>query len=115
MKNYTIIHRISLVLLTLLEGIGALVYLFKFDVVAELIGKLGFPSFIVVPLAIAKLLGLVALWSKGYPKIKEWAYAGFTFDFLLAIMAHLRVNDGEFYGALMALVILMVAYITKKK
>lgn len=41
---------------------------------------LGYPAYIVPFLGVAKALGVIAILVPGYPKIKEWAYAGLFFD-----------------------------------
>jgi hypothetical protein len=41
---------------------------------------LGYPVYIIPFLGIAKLLGVIAILIPGFPKIKEWAYAGLFFD-----------------------------------
>ena len=43
---------------------------------------LGYPVYIIAFLGIAKLLGAIALFIPGYPRMKEWAYAGLTFDLI---------------------------------
>ena len=43
---------------------------------------LGIPNYLTQFLGIAKLLGVAALLIPGFPRIKEWAYAGFAFDLL---------------------------------
>ena len=40
-----------------------------------------------------KLLGVVALLAPGFPRLKEWAYAGFTFTITGASIAHLASGD----------------------
>jgi hypothetical protein len=42
--------------------------------------KLGYPEYIIPFLGVAKLLGVIAILIPGYPRIKEWAYAGLFFD-----------------------------------
>jgi len=42
--------------------------------------QLGYPEYLNPFLGVAKLLGVIALLVPGFPRIKEWAYAGFTFD-----------------------------------
>jgi hypothetical protein len=44
------------------------------------ITALGFPTYIVPFLGAAKLLGIIAIMVPGFPRIKEWAYAGLFFD-----------------------------------
>ena len=41
---------------------------------------LGYPIYFIPFIGIAKLLGVVAILISGYPRIKEWAYAGLLFD-----------------------------------
>ena len=90
-------------------------YFMQNDQVREAFTNLGYPTFIIYPLAIAKLLGLVAIWTNKSKMLKEWAYAGFIFDFLLAISSHLNVNDGEHWGAVMALILVSVSYFYNRK
>ena len=41
---------------------------------------LGYPTYIIPFLGVAKLLGVIAILVPGFPGIKEWAYAGLLFD-----------------------------------
>ena len=41
---------------------------------------LGYPEYFVVFIGIAKVLGVIAILIPGYPRIKEWAYAGLFYD-----------------------------------
>lgn len=88
-------------------------YLFNHEMVADMFTRLGYPTYIIYPLALAKILGLVAIWTKKSQTLKEWAYAGFFFDFVLASSGHIMVNDGEWYAAFVALVLLLVSYNTQ--
>lgn len=62
-----------------------------------------------IPLAIAKILGLVAIWVNKSKLLRKWAYAGFFFNLLLAFVAHVAISDGEQWGALMAMVLLFLS------
>jgi len=42
--------------------------------------SLGLPMYIFKFLAVAKILGAIAILVPGYPRLKEWAYAGYFFD-----------------------------------
>ena len=110
-----VIYLISTGLLSALMLMSAGMYFFNNEMVAETFSKLGYPTYIIYPLAILKLLGLIAIWTKKSNTLKEWAYAGFFFDFCLALTAHLIVKDGEFVPALLALVLLLVSYVYEKK
>lgn len=116
MKNRDLtIYRIVTVIFTLLVLMGASQYFFNHEVVKGMFEQLKFPTYLIYPMGVAKVLGIVAIWANKSRLLKEWAYAGFVFNFLLAISAHLNVNDGEFYGALMALVFVIVSYVYDKK
>jgi hypothetical protein len=54
---------------------------------------LGYPSYFRVELAIAKLIGAVALIGPVPARIKEWAYAGFGITFISALIAHTAAGD----------------------
>ena len=69
-------------LLSLLMLFAAANYVFKHDLIADVFTKLGYPTYLIYPLAVAKVLGVVAILTKKSRALKEWAYAGFFFDFL---------------------------------
>jgi hypothetical protein len=54
---------------------------------------LGYPPYLLLFLGTAKTLGVVAVLVPGVPKIKEWAFAGLTFDVSGALYSHLSVGD----------------------
>ena len=62
--------------------------------VAEAFTQLGFPDYFRVELAWAKLLGIVLLLAPVSARLKEWAYAGFAFTLVSALIAHFAVGDG---------------------
>ncbi|MEX2232985.1 MAG: DoxX family protein [Cyclobacteriaceae bacterium] len=47
-----------------------------------LMTKLGYPQYIIPFLGVAKCLGAIAIVVPGFPRLKEWAYAGLFFDLL---------------------------------
>ena len=114
MKIYKIAYYISTVLLTLLMLFSASMYLFNYEFAASAFKHLGYPVYIIYPLAIAKLLGLLAIWSNMSKSLKEWAYAGFCYDFILAWSAHYLAGDGAFGFALPAIIILLISYVSYK-
>jgi hypothetical protein len=110
-KRNKIIYWIVTGLLTVLMLMSAVMYFMNYEMVSATFLKLGFPTFVIYPLAIAKILGLIAILSKKSKLLKEWAYAGFFFDFVLAFFAHIVAKDGEFAPALIAIVLLIVSRI----
>lgn len=56
--------------------------------------NLGYPGYFMTILGVSKLLGVAAILSiQGWSRIKEWAYAGFTFEVLGAFLSHLTIGD----------------------
>src|SRR5215475_14935174 len=74
----------------------------------------GYPQQLRIILGIAKPLGAIALVVPGLAKLKEWAYAGFTFAWISAFVAHYLAKDGPAaYMPLILLVLLFVSYATR--
>ncbi|GAB3792360.1 DoxX family protein [Spirosoma humi] len=44
--------------------------------------EIGYPTYLIPFLGVAKLLGVIAILVPGFPRLKEWAYAGLCFDLL---------------------------------
>jgi uncharacterized membrane protein YphA (DoxX/SURF4 family) len=59
----------------------------------EIFKWLGFPLYMLPFIGVAKLLGVIALLIPGFPRIKEWAYAGLFFDLTGAVYAALSSGD----------------------
>lgn len=54
---------------------------------------LGYPSYLLPFLGVAKFLGVIAIVSPVANRLKEWVYAGFVFDLTGALYSHLNVGD----------------------
>jgi len=57
---------------------------------------LGYPVYFIPFIGVAKILGVLAIIIPGYPKIKEWAYAGLMFD--LAGASYSIIASGAPFG-----------------
>lgn len=55
--------------------------------------KLRFPSWFGQYLGAWKLAGVAVVLAPGLPRLKEWAYAGFTISLTSAFVAHLGAGD----------------------
>jgi hypothetical protein len=69
----------------------------------EFMTHLGYPVYIIPFLGFAKLLGVAAIIIPGFPRIKEWAYAGLAFDLIGATYSMIAV-EGFQPGTLFMLV-----------
>lgn len=117
MKKYKIIFWVSTILIFLFEGVmPALTG--NSEMAKEGIRHLGYPEYFGSALVIFKVLGTLALIIPQVPaRIKEWAYAGFVFDFLFAAISHGNV-DGFGFGVIfpfIVLAVLLVSYFSYHK
>jgi uncharacterized membrane protein YphA (DoxX/SURF4 family) len=101
-------------ILALLSTFAAFTYLTGAPDAVTGFAHVGYPQQLRVILGLAKLLGAIALVVPGFPKLKEWAYAGFTFAWIAAFCAHYLAKDGaEAMVPLVLLVGLGVSYVTR--
>lgn len=114
-KRNKIIYRVVTGLFSLIILMGVGMYFFQHDMVVDSYTKLGYPTYLIYPLGVAKILGIIAIWSDKSKILKEWAYAGFVFELILAVSAHINVNDGEYFGALIALSLVVISYVFYRK
>ena len=66
--------------------------------------NMGYPSYLVLPLAALKIMGIIAVVSRKSKMLTEWAYAGFFLDAVLAFAAHWVAKDGGHMMAGIAIV-----------
>jgi len=58
---------------------------------------LGYPVYFVMILGVWKVLGSLALVMPGFPRVKEWAYAGIFFNMTGATVSHLVCQDAAWH------------------
>jgi len=99
-------------LLSALIVLSALPDLFRDPGAVSVFHHLGYPEYLLPFLGTAKLLGVVAVLAPGTWRIKEWAFAGISFDLGGALYSHLSVGDPPpvWMPALIGLVLLGAAY-----
>ena len=93
MKSTKIIYWIFTILLAALMLLSAFSSLKETSEGDAMMKHLGFFYGILKLLSIAKILGVITILIPGFPRLKEWAYAGFTFDLIGAIYAGLYAGD----------------------
>lgn len=79
---------------------------------------LGYPQYFGNAFVIFKVLGTLVLIIPQIPnRIKEWAYAGFAFDFIFACISHWVVDGANLmtFFPLIFLAILVASYISHEK
>ncbi|KAA2238941.1 DoxX family protein [Chitinophaga agrisoli] len=113
MKGIKITYWVTTALVALMMVYSAYAY-FSDPAVAQGFHHLGYPDYFRVQLAIAKLIGVVLLLAPVGPRFKEWTYAGFTFTFISATIAH-SVSGDPFFMPVIMLLFLAASYITLHK
>lgn len=78
---------------------SAVQYILEAPRMTETIVALGYPVYFMKILAVFKIAGVLAIVSGIFPTLKEWAYAGFTFDVLGAFLSHLSAGDSVLIAA----------------
>ncbi|UBM59991.1 DoxX family protein [Marinilongibacter aquaticus] len=112
MKKDKIIFWIATTIIALFEGLMPALTS-QTELAKEGIRHLGYPDYFGNALVIFKILGVLVLIIPPVPKrVKEWAYAGFTFDFIFAMISHGAVDgiNGQTFFPLFVLGILAVSY-----
>jgi uncharacterized membrane protein YphA (DoxX/SURF4 family) len=109
-----IIYWVSTSLVAALSLFAGFAYLSGNPQAVEGFAHVGYPQQLRIILGIAKPLGAIALLVPGLPKLKEWAYAGFTFAWISAFVAHYLAKDGpKAFTPLILLALLAISYVTR--
>jgi len=114
MTTRKIIYWIATVFLCGLMLYSASMYFTKTEMVRGFFEHLNYPTYLVIPLAIAKVLGVVMVLSRRIKWLMEWAYAGMFFDMVLAFSAHQHANDGQYLLSILGIGFLLVSYFLGK-
>ena len=113
MKKDKIIFWVSTSLIFLFEGVMPALTS-QTELAKEGIRHLGYPEYFGNALVVFKVLGVLALVIPQIPKrVKEWAYAGFAFDFIFASISHGAVDgmNVQTFFPMLVLGILAVSYV----
>lgn len=117
MKNYKIIFWITTGIIFIMEGVIP-AFTSQTELAKEGIRHLGYPEYFGNTLIVFKVLGALSLIIPQVPKrIKEWAYAGFAFDFIFASISHFAIDGMDFqsFFPLIFLGFLAASYIAYHK
>lgn len=119
MKKNKIIFWVATIFILLWEGVmplGTMLFAPAYLTVGT--EPLGYPDYFAYTLVICKVLGVIAISFPGTPaKLKEWAYAGMTFNLIFAFISHAFVDQNISYMVLPLVIlgILSVSYIYNNK
>ena len=113
MKKQKIVFWTATVLIALFEGVMPALTS-QTELAKEGIRHLGYPEYFGTALVVFKILGVIILIVPKIPsRLKEWAYAGFTFNFIFAMISHAAVDgvNAQTFFPLIVLFVLAISYI----
>ena len=93
-----------LTFILLFSGIGALT---KQEFLIESMHNIDFPLYVMNILGTDYVLGAIAIIIPGFPRLKEWAYAGVVFAMTAALSSHISIGD-TFANMVLPIVILLL-------
>ena len=113
MKKTKIFYWICTILFMILMLISAISSFFPNPQGIAMMQHLGYPYSVLTLLSIAKILGIIAILIPGFPRLKEWAYAGFVFDLTGAFFAGLSAGDPvvQWIPVIIGVALVFVSYI----
>jgi hypothetical protein len=92
--------------------LGALTYLTGSEQVVSGFAKAGYPQHLRIVLGIVKPAAAIVLLLPGLPLLKEWAYAGVTFAWVMATISAYSIGEA-WVMPLVLLALLVVSYLTR--
>jgi uncharacterized membrane protein len=111
-KSNKIIYWIATAFLAFGMLAGGVQQLLQIGGYVEIVGKLGYPLYLLSILGVWKILGVAAILVPKFTLVKEWAYAGFFFAMSGAAISHIVVSDAanEAFPSLILLIMTVVSW-----
>lgn len=113
-KRDTIIYWTLTLAIFVPSTVGALIEVLTKEPssIVKIMLLLGYPLYLMKILGTAKVLGGIAILTGALPRMKEWAYARFVFDWLGAAASHIYSGDAAHSIFPLVLVpLLLVTYV----
>jgi hypothetical protein len=93
--------------------LAALSYLTGSEQVVSGFARAGYPQHLRIVLGIAKPVAAIVLLLPGFPLLKEWAYAGVVFAWIMAFISAYTGGEQTWPMPLVLLALLIVSYVTR--
>ncbi len=112
MKKIRIFYWITTGIFLLMMAYSGIASLASPEKAVEFFKTMNMPSYLISFLSIAKILGVIAILVPGYPRLKEWAYAGLIFDLIGAVYCNYAIGKpaGEWMPILIFVVLAFTSY-----
>jgi hypothetical protein len=89
MDRRNIAYWVTTTIFCLVLGFSGVMHSIHAEFMVESMAAMGYPVYFMSIIGMFKLLGVAALLAPRWPLLKEWAYAGFTFNLIGAAGSHL--------------------------
>lgn len=109
MKKTKIIYWTTTILFAAFMGLTAIPDIMMAPDAIVFMTHLGYPTYFIPFIGVAKVLGCIAILIPGFPKIKEWAYAGLAFDLIGALFSIISVEGLQPSVSFMVLPLVLMA------
>lgn len=110
-KRFRYLYYCSIALLGIFFIISGLFEITKNPATYPKTLRMGYPPYFITTLGCAKIAGALALWLPNFRRLKEWVFAGFTFDVIFAFISGLQINSvADYTRAAIAFVLIQAVY-----
>jgi len=92
MKKTNIFYWLVTILFALVMLSSAIPNIMSTKTWEDILKGLGYPLYMLPFLGVAKLIGIIIILIPGFPRLKEWAYAGFVIDLAAATYSIIAVG-----------------------
>ena len=111
MNLYKKTHTITKIILFSSLIATGIFYIVQYPLLIDYFTSYGYPTYLIYPLAIAKIIGSIVILLNKNTFLVQLAYAGFFFNFILAFFAHLMISEVDPFPSIFML-LLLVSYFT---
>ncbi|MCZ6474895.1 MAG: DoxX family protein, partial [Gammaproteobacteria bacterium] len=94
----------------LLMMMSVVSYHINHDGMAMMFVAFGYPAYLVYPLAYLKLIGIIVVITNRYNNLKDWVYATYYINMILAFVVHV-VAENFYWHAVLGLICVPISYI----
>ena len=105
-----VIYWLATLVVLLLLGFAAVMYLTNYEAAAGFFTHLGYPTYLVYPLATLKIIALLIIVIHRYNDLRDMAYAAYFINMIMALVGHQQAGDGYVHAAVGAAA-LIVSYL----
>lgn len=105
-----VVYWLSTAVVLFLLGFAVVMYHANNAAISDYFLALGYPSYLVYPLAYAKVLAILIIVTHRYNDLRDMVYAAYLINIVLAFVAHIEYGD-SFVHAAIGLVAVIISYL----